>query len=71
MAGRGSWRASSARGERASLEILDRVGAIAVFQLTFTDLDLSALPLPAGSIILFAYNGRVDARLQPKPALAA
>ena len=50
----------------------DRARAIAVFQLTFTDLDLPALSLPADSIVpLFAYNGLVDAHLQPKPALAA
>jgi hypothetical protein len=54
------------------MEILDRAGAIAVFQLTFTDLDLPALSLPADSIIpVFAYNGLVDVNLQPKPALAA
>jgi hypothetical protein len=54
------------------MEILDRARAIGVFQLTFTDLDLPALSLPAGSIVpLFAYNGLVDASLQPKPALAA
>jgi hypothetical protein len=54
------------------MEILDRASAIAVFQLTFTDLDLAALSPPAGSVLpLFAYNGLVDANLQPKPALAA
>ena len=46
--------------------------AIAVLCATFTDLDVPALSLPAGSIIpLFAYNGLVDANLQPKPALGA
>ncbi|PYQ08932.1 MAG: hypothetical protein DMF82_00465 [Acidobacteria bacterium] len=54
------------------MELLDRASAIGVFQLTFTDLDLPALSLPADSILpLFAYNGLVDANLQPKPALSA
>jgi hypothetical protein len=54
------------------MEILDRARAIAVFQLTFTDLDLPALSLPSDSIIpVFAYDGLVDVNLQPKPALAA
>ena len=54
------------------MDVLDRARAIGVFQLTFTDLDLAALSLPSGSILpLFAYNGLVDASLQPKPALAA
>ncbi len=54
------------------MDILDRARAIAVFQLTFTDLDLPALSLPADSIVpAFAYNGLVGVNLQPKPALAA
>ena len=54
------------------MDLLDRARAIGVFQLTFTDLDVPALSLPAGSILpLFAYNGLVDASLQPKPALGA
>ena len=54
------------------MEMLDRARAVAVFQLTFTDLDLPTLSLPADSLLpLFAYNGLVDANLQPKPALAA
>lgn len=52
--------------------LLDSARAIAVFQLTFTDLDLSALSLPPGSILpLFAHLGVVDSALGPKPALAA
>jgi hypothetical protein len=52
--------------------LLDSARAIAVFQLTFTDLDLSAVTLPSGSILpLFAHLGVVDSALRPKPALAA
>jgi hypothetical protein len=52
--------------------LLDSARAIGVFQLTFTDLDLSALTLPPGSILpLFAHLGVVDSALGPKPALAA
>lgn len=52
--------------------LLDSARAIAVFQLTFTDLDLSALTLPPGSILpLFAHLGLVDSALGPKPALTA
>ncbi len=51
--------------------LLDAVGAIAVFQLTFTDLDLSAFPQPPGSILyLFASLGLVDENLHPKLALS-
>jgi hypothetical protein len=41
-------------------------------QLTFTDLDLSVLTLPPGSILpLFGHLGLVDSALKAKPALAA
>jgi hypothetical protein len=51
--------------------LLDSARAIAVFQLTFTDLDLSAVTVPPGSILpLFAHLGLVDSALGPKPALA-
>jgi hypothetical protein len=53
-------------------QLLDAVRAIAVFQLTFTDLDLSAYPAPPGSVLpLFAQLGLVDVNLGPKPALSA
>ncbi len=53
-------------------KLLDAVQAIAVFQLTFTDIDLSALALPPGSILpLFAHLGLVDVNLNSKPALGA
>jgi len=43
-----------------------------VFQLTFTDLDLTASPPPPGSILpLFAALGLVDVNLNPKLALSA
>ena len=52
--------------------LLDSVHAIAVFQLTFTDLDLVASPPPPGSILpLFAQCGLVDENLHPKAALTA
>jgi hypothetical protein len=52
--------------------LLDRADAIAVFQLTFTDLDLGSINPPPGSILyLFARLGLVDVDLGPKAALAA
>ncbi len=51
-------------------QLLDEVGAIAVFQLTFTDLDLTAFP-PNPILYLFATLGLVDVDLNPKAALAA
>jgi hypothetical protein len=52
--------------------ILDAASAIAWLPLTFTDLDLTALSLPPGSIVpLFSRLGLVDISLNPKPALAA
>jgi hypothetical protein len=51
-------------------EMLDRAQAIGWFQITFTDLDLTGVVLPPGSILpLFAALGLVDANLVPKPAL--
>ena len=51
-------------------ELLDQAHAIGVFQLTFTDLDLSGITLPPGSILpLFAALGLVDINLTAKPAL--
>jgi hypothetical protein len=51
--------------------LLERVGATAVFQLTFTDLDLSSFPTLPENLVLFAHLGLVDIELEPKPALAA
>jgi hypothetical protein len=60
-----------ARWIRRQVALLDAARPVGVFQLTFTDLDLSAIPLPPGSILpMFAYLGLVDDELVPKPALA-
>ncbi|HTI11430.1 MAG TPA: hypothetical protein VL832_22810 [Puia sp.] len=52
-------------------QLLDNAQAIAVFQLTFTDIDLSSQPpsVPP-SIKYFAYLGLVDANFNPRPALS-
>ena len=56
---------------RRQARMLDSARASAVFQLTFTDLDIPSLNLPPGSILpLFATLGMVDANLRPKAALA-
>jgi hypothetical protein len=55
---------------RRHAAILDAAQAVAVFQITFTDLDLSAAPPPPESILpLFTHLGLVDSALGPKPAL--
>jgi hypothetical protein len=60
-----------ARYIRRHARMLDSVRAHAVFQLTFTDLDIPSLNLPPGSILpLFASLGLVDTQLRPKAALA-
>ena len=53
-------------------DLLENAHAIALFSLTFTDLDVAGFPpnTPA-SIQYFAYLGLVDTNLQPKPALQA
>jgi hypothetical protein len=51
-------------------KLLDDVDATAVFQLTFTDLDLSAFPGAPANLVLFANLGLVDTTLAPKAALA-
>ena len=62
-----------ARYIRRQERLLDSARAVAVFQLTYADLNLSALPpQPTGSILpLFAQLGLVDIQLFAKPALAA
>lgn len=53
-------------------ELLDHAKATAVFQLLFTDLDVSSLPGHVEpSIQYFAFLGLVDFDFQPKPALSA
>jgi hypothetical protein len=61
-----------ARYLRRQEQLLDAAKAVAVFQLSYADLDLSQFPTqPPGSILpLFAQLGIVDAHLQPKPASA-
>jgi hypothetical protein len=51
-------------------KLLDDARAIAVFQLTFTDLPPEIIP-PGSILPLFASLGLVSADFQPKPALAA
>lgn len=51
--------------------ILNQAEAVGLFQITFTDLDVSAFPDPPGMALLpFAHLGIVDSALNPKPALA-
>jgi hypothetical protein len=53
-------------------ELLDHVRAIAWFQLTFTDINISLFPASTPeNLKYFAYIGLVDKHLLPKPALAA
>jgi hypothetical protein len=79
----GGWPSASARGVFSSSpemqaryiarqsEILDAAKAIAVFQLSFTDLDIGSFPKPVPAILpLFSTLGLVDSDLRPKPALA-
>lgn len=52
--------------------LLDAAGGVGLFQITFTDLQLSAFPPAlATGLAPFAYNGLVDTVLGPKPALAS
>ena len=62
--------AKQARYLRRQEQLLDAAKAVAVFQLSYTDLDLTQFPpQPAGSILpLFAQLGIVDSRLHPKTA---
>ncbi len=60
--------AKQARWIRRQVQLLDGAQALFVFQLTFTDLDLTGVP--PGTLSLFAFLGLVDAVLAPKPALA-
>jgi hypothetical protein len=64
--------ATQARYLRRQEQLLDAAKAVAVFQLTYADLDLSQYPpQPPGSILpLFAQLGDVNAKLAPKPALS-
>jgi len=78
----GGWTSASLGGFTSSpdkqrryierhVRILDAAHAAGYFQITFTDLDISAIPLPPGSILpLFAAVGLVDTNFAPKPALS-
>jgi hypothetical protein len=60
-----------ARYIRRQMQLADSARLLGVFQITFTDLDLTSFPVPAGSILpLFAQLGLVDASYRAKPALA-
>jgi hypothetical protein len=61
--------AEQARYLRRQAALLDQASAVAVFQLTFTDLDSTFFP-PGTILPLFAYLGVVDVELSPKLALA-
>jgi hypothetical protein len=66
-----SSRAIQARYLDRQARLLDSARSVALFQLTFADLDLSGLTLPPGSILpLFAHLGVVDSAFGAKPALA-
>jgi hypothetical protein len=60
-----------ARYIRRQMQLAGSAKLIGVFQITFTDLDVSTFNLPPGSILpLFAQLGLVDANYRAKPALA-
>ena len=51
-------------------QLLAQAMAIAVFQLTFTDLSLSVWPATdSAELTPFAFLGMVDSNFNPKPAL--
>ena len=67
-----SSRDKQARWITRQWQLADEARLAGVFQITFTDLDLTSFPVPPGSILpLFAHLGLVDTELTPKPALAA
>ncbi|MEA2766720.1 MAG: hypothetical protein QOK07_3124, partial [Gemmatimonadaceae bacterium] len=79
----GGWPSTSVRGMFSSSpeiearyiarqsKLLDDANALAVFQLSFADLDLESFPKPLPAILpLFSTLGLVDSNLRPKPALA-
>jgi hypothetical protein len=61
--------AEQARYIRRHTRLLDAANAVAVFQLTFTDLDSTFFP-PGTVLPYFATLGLVEVDLVPKPALA-
>ncbi|HTR28390.1 MAG TPA: hypothetical protein VMH27_03920 [Puia sp.] len=76
----GGWSSAPAYGGvAAQAAYIDRQGqllaqakATGVFQLTFTDLDLSGWgPVDSSGLAAFAFIGLVDSNFSPKPALAS
>ena len=77
----GGWSSASVPGVTSSPErqaryitrqmrLADEAHLAGIFQITFTDLDLVAMPVPDGSILpLFAHLGLVDVNFHDKPAL--
>jgi hypothetical protein len=60
-----------ARYIRRQMQIADAARLAAIFQITFTDFDLTSFATPPGSILpLFALLGLEDVNYHPKPALA-
>jgi hypothetical protein len=60
-----------ARYIRRQAQIADAAKLVGIFQITFTDFDMSSFPVPPGSILpLFAQLGLEDIDYHPKPALA-
>lgn len=78
----GGWASESAEGFVSSPErqaryvsyqaaLAERAKLERLFQLSFTDLDLTSFPGAPAILPLFARLGLVDIELRPKPALAA
>lgn len=72
VAGVASTPELQARYVKRHAELLDQLGALAVVQLFFADLDLSTWqPAQMQSLPTFAYIGFAETDFKPKPALAA
>ena len=60
-----------ARYIRRQMQLADNARLLGVFQITFTDFEMTSFPVPPGSILsLFAQLGLVDVNYRAKPALA-
>ncbi len=60
-----------ARYIRRQAQLADAGGLVGVFQISFTDFDMTSFNVPPGSILpLFALLGLEDVNYRPKPALA-